>query len=366
MRVTQHSGVGLGNARHNDRTAIKEAKEKGTLIEDTHIDLERTNENLILAFDEDYNGYKLAEQSLEEIERAFYEKNYTKALERTNERYIANRHPERCKTIDDLLRDRKPNGQPNKTAPEELILQIGDKDEHPTEKQFYNCVVDYLRELHQYNKEHGNHMHILDVSIHFDEATPHAHIRRVFDYVDEQGLTHIGQAKGLEQMGLELPDPTAPRSRHNNYKMTFDKEMRENWIQICKNHGLEIEEQVKEPGRKHIQEKDQYIAYKQAESEREIEQYKAETIAAYEKTIDSLNEISVNGMQDVVEAIEEYMELPEGFINGSIQKSIDFIAEHKNVMMTNGSEIIKNGLKEDLKHYEAQMPEKQIDYGLEL
>lgn len=325
MRVTQHSGVGMGSVIHNTRDAITRAIAKGNQLEDKHIDINRISKNMFLAINEDAGRYEPCSdgKKVAEIERAFYERHYKEALDRTNQKYLANYHPERCKTIDDILRDRKENGQPNKTAPEELIVQIGDKDDHPDPELFNQCLKDYLNELLAYNREHGNHMHILDVSIHHDEATPHAHIRRVFDYVDEQGLTHIGQAKGLEQMGLELPDPSAPRSRHNNYKMTFDKEMRQKWIDICKNHGLEIEEQVKEPGRKHIQDKDQYIAHKQERQDALISRQNALIRKETELVDKSVAELTRDAHMGVYEGIERGLDLPTGSLTKAIQKSID-------------------------------------------
>lgn len=322
MRVTQHSGVGKGNVRHNTRESIKKALEKGKQLEDKHIDVNRIDQNILWVLNEEERKYERCKegQSVADVERAFYEKHYGEALEQTNQKYLANYHPERCKTIDDVLRDRKADGRPNKTAPEEIILQIGDKDEHPEPALFVQCVKDYMQELLNFDYEHGNHMHILDVSIHLDEATPHAHIRRVIDYVDEKGLTHIGQAKGLEQMGIEPPDTSVGRSRHNTPKMTFDAQMRQKWIAICKNHGLEIEEEVKEPGRKHIQDKDKFIAYKQEQQEALLNE-KNELLG---KFIDDLNQDAEMG---IFEGIERGLELPEGALTDAIQKSIDKTSE---------------------------------------
>ena len=48
MRVTQHSGVGMGSAIHNTRDAIKRAIAKGNQLEDKHIDINRIDKNIVL------------------------------------------------------------------------------------------------------------------------------------------------------------------------------------------------------------------------------------------------------------------------------------------------------------------------------
>lgn len=286
IRVTQHCGVGAGSADHNDRSHILKAREKNKSLEDGHIDLERTSGNIYAVFDTEQGRFiGNPTKPLHEYERDFYIKNYSEALEETNKKYLENRHPERCRTIDDLLADKLPNGRANRTAPEEIILQIGDKDHHPDNETFIQCMREYFATLVNYSHEYGDHVHVLDIAIHLDEATPHAHLRRVIDYKDEHGLSHIGQAKGLEQMGIPLPDQEAPRSRHNNYKMTFDKQMRECFQQICMNHGIDIELEVKEPGRKHIKEKEKYIALMLEQQEEELrareQQIKEEYMQAF-------------------------------------------------------------------------------------
>ena len=285
IRVTQHCGVGAGNADHNDRSNILKARQQDKSMEDNHIDLDRTAGNVYAVYDAEQGRYINPTKPLHEYERDFYIKNYSEALEETNRKYLANRHPERCKTIDDLLADKLPNGRANRTAPEEIILQIGDKDHHPDKETFIQCMREYFATLVEYSRQYGDHIHVLDIAIHVDEATPHAHLRRVIDYKDEHGLSHIGQAKGLEQMGIPLPDPAAPRSRHNNHKMTFDKQMRECFQTICRNHGLDIELEVKEPGRKHIKEKEKYIALMLEQQEEELkareQQFKEEYMKAF-------------------------------------------------------------------------------------
>lgn len=81
------------------------------------------------------------------------------------------------------------------------------------------------------------------MALHMDEqGAPHIHERRAWVYTDKDGNTAISQNKSLEQMGVELPNPDRPRGRFNNRKQTFSKRCREHLLQICREHGLEIEE----------------------------------------------------------------------------------------------------------------------------
>ena len=81
-----------------------------------------------------------------------------------------------------------------RTCPEETIFQIGSTDEIfppgvPAEIAFI-----FFNEL---NRRYGEHFHILDWSLHLDEATPHIHERHVFDCEDSYGFRFPQQEKAL-------------------------------------------------------------------------------------------------------------------------------------------------------------------------
>jgi len=249
MRTTQRSGR-AGSAKHNDRSFL----DKDGVAAD-HIDRERLSENK-------YISMLGKNQNFEEAERAFYEMRYGKAQELRNARYIKSGHRDRCKTTDDLYEGKL-------TRPEELILQVGDMKEHISSEELWGMAKEYINSFNEWNKSHGNHGHILSVALHSDEATPHVHLRRVWDY-EKDGITELGQAKALEQAGVELPDPTKEAGRYNNRKMSFDAMMREKWQEICKGHGYEIETEPR-PTKKHKQKAD-FIAGKLAEELEEKKQ----------------------------------------------------------------------------------------------
>lgn len=241
LRASQHSGR-EGSGRHNDRSFLAGRSEDWIREHADHIDPSRTSENQVYTWD--------GQTDIERSERAWYDRTYGPAQEKINARYIRERHPDRCKTTDDLYDGKL-------TRPEEMILQVGNRDVRADEQSFIESLNDYLNRLDEWNESHGGHMTILSMALHMDETTPHVHIRRVWDYQDRDGLTRLGQNRALEQAGVELPDPSKPVSRYNNRKMTFDREARDMWHEACRAHGLEIETEPV-PDRRH-QDKADYI-----------------------------------------------------------------------------------------------------------
>ena len=99
---------------------------------------------------------------------------------------------------------------------------------------------------------------------HMDEATPHIHERHVFDATNRYGEIEPKQETALEELGFELPDPEKKRSKTNNRKVAFDSACRTMFLDICKRHGLELDEEPSYGGRKYLEKQD-YIRMKQKE-----------------------------------------------------------------------------------------------------
>lgn len=256
IRVSLHNGRGV--SKHNDRSFLRgwthdELQEKAS-----HIDHEKTKNNL-------YWSTKISDlkhkdgATFEEIELDYYQKTFGKALEQTNSNYLKQGHPERVKTMADWYKSKQ-------KAPFETILQVGDMNSDVDPEIFKNMCVDYVNHI---NKNFRQNIKILDMAIHYDEASPHAHLRQVYTYT-EGDLTKIGQAKALEQLGIELPDPTKKVGRNNNRKMTLDRNLRKKWQEIAKSYGFDIETEPR-VGVRH-KEKEQFIddqiSKKQAELEK--------------------------------------------------------------------------------------------------
>ena len=239
MRATIHNGrtshLGAFTPKHNDRNFnINHAE---------HIDPERVKLNRY------WNWTGNPKMNFEDAEAAFYEKHIKQHLDAQNARYRAQRHAERAKTMDEYRKSPQ-------TCPEEVILMIGKAgDTIPAD-----MMARIIQEQINWEQQTFPGVRVLDVALHMDEqGAPHIHERRAWVYTDKDGNTAISQNKSLEQMGVELPNPDKPRGRFNNRKQTFSKRCREHLLQICRKHGLEIEE----------------IPQEKSKSGRTLEDYKA-------------------------------------------------------------------------------------------
>lgn len=228
MRATIHNGrtshLGAFTPKHNDRSFnISHAE---------HIDPERVKLNR-------YWNWTGKEMTFEDAERTFYEKHIRQHLDAQNARYRAQRHAERVKSMDEYRRSPQ-------TCPEEVILQIGKLgDTIPAD-----MMARIIQEQINWEQQQFPGVKVLDVALHMDEqGAPHIHERRAWIYTDKDGNLAISQNRSLEQMGVELPNPDKPRSRFNNRKQVFSRMCREHLLQICREHGLEIEEIPQEKSR---------------------------------------------------------------------------------------------------------------------
>ena len=116
LTLTRHNAragkKGVYSPKHNDRSFDVDHAE--------HIDPEKTALNV---YWDCVQGTHMKDpdqtfMTFEEVESQFYRIVYHESVEAQNERNIRNRHPERNRTTEDLLKDRR-------TCPEETILQIG-------------------------------------------------------------------------------------------------------------------------------------------------------------------------------------------------------------------------------------------------
>lgn len=222
MRATIHNGrtshLGAFTPKHNDRNFnISHAE---------HIDPERVKDNRY------WNWTGNPETTFEAAEIAFYEKHISAHLEAQNAKYMAQRHAERVRSMDEYRRSPQ-------TCPEEVILMIGKAgDTIPAD-----MMARIIQEQINWEQKQFPGVKVLNVALHMDEqGAPHIHERRAWVYTDKDGNFAISQNKALEQMGVELPNPNKPRGRFNNRKQTFSRMCREHLLQICREHGLEIEE----------------------------------------------------------------------------------------------------------------------------
>lgn len=290
MRATIHNGRtgkdGAYNTKHNDRQFdIKNAE---------HIDPERVKNNRY------WNWTGNPETTFEAAEAAFYEKHIKQRLDAQNARYRAQRHAERAKTMDEYRKSPQ-------TCPEEVILQIGKMgDTIPAD-----MMAKIIQEQINWEQQQFPGVKVLDVALHMDEqGAPHIHERRAWVYTDKDGNLAISQNKALEQMGIELPNPDRPRGRFNNRKQVFSRMCREHLLQICREHGLEIEEIPQEKSRSGLS----HVAYMTRQEE--------EKAASAERRRE-FSERAAESAKDTARSYEEHAEQVARQINNEYGELAD-------------------------------------------
>lgn len=297
MRATIHNGrtsnLGAFTPKHNDRNFnINHAE---------HINPERVKLNRY------WNWTGNPETTFEAAEIAFYEKHISAHLEAQNARYRAQRHAERAKTMDEYRKSPQ-------TCPEEVILQIGKLgDTIPAD-----MMTRIIQEQINWEQKQFPGVKVLNVALHMDEqGAPHIHERRAWVYTDKDGNTAISQNKSLEQMGVELPNPDRPRGRFNNRKQTFSKRCREHLLQICREHGLEIEEipQEKSKSGRTLEDYQAGEAEKRAADAERRRQFSERAAESAEKRAESA--------RDAARSYEEHAEQVAGQINAEYGELAD-------------------------------------------
>ena len=217
MKATIRSAKMDKDGKHNDRNF--EIEEGG------HIDRERLYLNKYYT----YNGN--TEMTFLEIEKEFYREHFSEYLEAQNERHRIGGHKKRMQTLDDYFANKK-------TRPEDVILQIGDMNEHATGDELWECAMKYKD---KFEDAFGEHCAIIDMALHMDEETPHVHIRRVWIAEDDYGMECVNLNKSLKELDLLLPDGSQPEDRYNNRKISFSHIERDMFIKICEDEGFEID-----------------------------------------------------------------------------------------------------------------------------
>ena len=324
MKGTRHNGRsgknGVYNPLHNDRRFNPEHSE--------HIDNERVRQNI---YWDCYQGYTTMEDqgkennfSFEQIELAFYEEHYGNYVMKQNERHVKARHPDRCKEVEDVWKNKK-------TCPEESIYQLGTIDEHASVETLILVFDEFKKE---FDERFGSNVHIIDWSLHMDEATPHIHERHVFDATNRYGEIEPKQETALEELGFELPNPEKKRSKTNNRKVVFDSACRTMFLDICKRHGLELDEEPSYGGRKYLEKQD-YIRMKQKE---EIADQQETILMQIDKVNENRLELAkqsshVRANEEIIQSQKEKIKQQDTeFANNSdrIFKQGDLIEEQKN------------------------------------
>lgn len=305
MKLTRHNGRsgknGAYNPKHNDR--------RFDIANSEHIDEDRAKQNVYWDCYQGFHFPKDQEQedrivySFEQVERAFYSERYDDFCEGQHERNRKTGHSNRDRTTEDLRLDKK-------TCPEESLIQIGTMEKSVSPAVLAEIAAEFFEE---FDRRFGEHIHILDWSLHLDEATPHIHERHVFDCENRYGEIAPQQEKALEALGFDLPNPDQRPGKLNNRKMTFDAACRTMLFDICKRHGLHLDQEPEYGGRAYLEKQD-YILMKQKEKlavqDQQIEAKEAElevitirisdTEAFVEEVADVAYEKAVEAVTDTI------------------------------------------------------------------
>lgn len=271
-RTSTHRGK-VGNAKHNEHRFYEKDNRDTTLHSSIH---QKDNEAWDLTSDE----------------MKFY-KRYTQQLNKQNEKYLQQRQYKRVKSLEDFYNSKR-------YRPTEEILQYGHAGGDVPDRDTYEKMTkEYARRKVEWSKQHGNHLHVLDYANHYDEATPHTHLREIWDYEDDEGTLRVSQEEAMKRAGVDLPDPSKPEGRYNNRSMTYTKMCREMWQDVCEQYGYEVERVPLENGRK----KSETVAQYHARKGRELE--------AKEQELDEFDNSITTEFLDIVGDITGYAYDPE-------------------------------------------------------
>lgn len=229
--------------------------------------------------------------------------------------------------------------------PKETILQIGDMNNHASPEQFEKCVSAYCE---WFKNKFAGHIQILSVSLHFDEKTPHAHMRTMGYCKSARGYLKAEYETPLKEMGYDKPDKEEDEGRYNNRSMTFTGECREQWLHICRTLCPELDIEDYEHG-KGISHKsvNEYIVSKQQE---DIAYNKA-VIAHNEKVIeDQITQVNriANYLTDTLQKTEAVKKMLIDRVSEIDDIEIKLTEHHKNAEVIRAVDDTATEAQEDI------------------
>lgn len=254
MRTTTHIGrKGKGGVRHNFREYdFSKAKnidvsrmsndlflinyfDRGVCVHNINqlTGLTYANQHMFSALDDRYGDNPKFSKltAMQKVELAQYEKFLSNSINAQNDRYRSKGQYKYCKDAVDVLLS-------SKTKPTESIFQIGDRDNHVSANTLWNVYADYFQ---RHNEQFGDYIKILNATLHGEESTPHIHQRVVFLGENKHGEVVVSKTEALKCLGIEAPHPDQKQDRFNNRLMTYTAMCRDLWIDVCREHGIEVE-----------------------------------------------------------------------------------------------------------------------------
>lgn len=318
MRLTYHNGRagrdGVYSTRHNDRNF--------DASQDDHIDDKLSAKNIY------WHCYHETDPDLtfDAAEQKFYELHFSAALDERNERSRKQGHYERVQSIDDYRKSRK-------SCPEETEYAVGKLGDSVKPELLQAIVDEHIEWLEQTYPQYK----VIDVALHADErGVGHIHERHVWVAHDDAGREIVHQSRSLTEMGVERPDVDKKEGRHNNAKQTFTAICRQNLIELCAMHGLQLETEPKERSKSGLS----LLEYQSRQEEDKALIAKAEAEAAEElrliKEIEAVN-IESETRRNIRRAKKELAQITKQRDDvraeiANILRSLDNIATASNVI----------------------------------
>ena len=313
MKATVRNGRATANgivynANHNTRAE--------TRAQERHIDHERTEQNINLQFTAEGKVRRCGSFDAKAFELSRYEELYGTGQEAKNARYIADGHPERCKSVADIYASRR-------TAPLETIIQLGSRDTDIDPQERKEKLMAATAELIDgLQKRWGDNLHLLDLAIHLDEGVAHCHLRMTFSALDKFGQRVPNQAQAFEAMGIQRPDPTVKEGKYNCPLITFSEIIRQEFYDLCEKQGITIDREVKNPSQKHLS----VLEYKCQQLETQAQQ-QAQAIEAAQAEIEEVRaeRDTLRDQNSVSRTIQKSLERPD------IKIEAEFLPEKKSI-----------------------------------
>lgn len=284
MKATYRNGK--GSAAHNDRKYLSATKEEESEV---------------------VSKWQLFKEcdTFHENELKAYEQLFGEWLKGVNDRKIKDGHPDRCKTMAEILGKPNEEKKRGKFEPVETILQIGKDGEEVDEAVFRACVNEFIGKTQQI---YGNHMQWLDFAVHQEESSVlHAHGRRVWYAIDEMGCAYPAKKEALVQLGQENEELRAAGfevrpddDRYSNATTRQTEAERQLWYDICKSHGIDLDTEPDKTNTKHLSVKE--YKYK---AEQETKEAIKQIDANKKKQIEEANEKATNELVDYKMNLDE-------------------------------------------------------------
>lgn len=208
-----------GNPYNQTHPAREFNIDKAEHIDKDKMDLNRYWYNDALGIDIDG---KTRQQFLEE----YYLKTYGKQIIKQNEKALAQRHAERCLTVEKMMTSKR-------YCMEGMLLYLGNKDDYADRETHLKVVDDYIK----WHNEQFPLAPIVCAETHCDEqGAIHTSLWNVWKSHDKDGDIVFNQTKALEEMGFKNHN-----KRKDNSKKTFTKMVREKIAEIAQSYGIKLD-----------------------------------------------------------------------------------------------------------------------------